>query len=191
MSKITWQQLGLIFEGQFGVTAEEATEIISKEIFSNNWKHGANGKVGRMWQDEVVVANFTHVLEEEDKLAKKVGRKKVARELFFTSDKLAMFVLIARLRYKRTNAGFKTFKNDYAKWKRLKVFKNVWKAGSRTLNKLRKRTTAKTRKFEAMMKAESISRSKGIKNRKEMLASGKFEEVPSIYGVKTLRPIQK
>ena len=69
MSKITWQQLGLIFEGQFGVTAEEASKIISKEIFSHNWKHVADEKVGRMWHNEVVVANFTYVLEEEDKLA--------------------------------------------------------------------------------------------------------------------------
>ena len=148
MSKITWQQLGLIFEGQFGVTAEEASKIISKEIFSHNWKHGVDGKVGRMWHDEVVVANFTHVLEEEDKLAKKVGRKGATKELFFNSDKLKVFILIARLKYKKTDAGFKTFKNDYAKWKRLKVFKNVWKRGIIILDKLRKKTASKIRDYE-------------------------------------------
>ena len=191
MSKITWQQLGLIFEGQFGVTAEEASKIISKEIFSHNWKHGVDGKVGRMWHDEVVVANFTHVLEEEDKLAKKVGRKKATKELFFNSNKLNLFLIIASLKYKKTDAGFKTFKNDYAKWKRLSVFKNVWKRGSITLNKLRKRTASTVRKYEKILGSESISRDIGRKKRKQFIDSGDFEEVKDMYGNISLRRIQK
>ena len=103
MNKITWQHLGLIYEKQFGVTPEEASEIIAKEIFSHNWKHGFKGKVGRMWHDEVVVANFTHVLEEEERLAKKVGRKRAVKELFFTSDKIKVFILI-RFRYRQHSA---------------------------------------------------------------------------------------
>lgn len=191
MNKITWQHLGLIYEKQFGVTPEEASEIIAKEIFSHNWKHGFKGKVGRMWHDEVVVANFTHVLEEEERLAKKVGRKRAVKELFFTSDKIKVFMLIASLKYKFTKAGFKTFKNDYAKWKRLKFFKSVWKRGSRVLNKLRKRTAAKINKYEAIVEAENISMGKGIDRRKEMIASGKYKEVKSQYGDWVLQPIIK
>ena len=191
MSKITWQQLGLIFEGQFGVTAEEASKIISKEIFSHNWKHGVGGKAGRMWHDEVVVANFTQVLEEEDKLAKKVGRKKASKELFFNSSKFNLFLIIASLKYKRTDAGFKTFKNDYAKWKRLSVFKNVWKRGSITLNKLRKRTASKVKKYEKILGSESVSREIGRKKRKQLIDSGDFEEVKDAYGNINLRRIQK
>ena len=84
MSKITWQQLGLIFEGQFGVTAEEATEIISKEIFSNNWKHGAAKTAGVMWRDEYIQELFKLVLIDEDILVEKVGRKKVQKEFIRT-----------------------------------------------------------------------------------------------------------
>ena len=180
MNKITWQQLSLILEGQFGVTAEETLRIVSKEIFSHKWKHGIKGKIGRMWHDEVVVANFTHVLEEEDRLAKKVGRKNAVKELFFYSDKLVLFALIAGLKYKRTNAGFKTFKNDYSKWKRLRFFKNVWKAGSKTLNKLRKRTRARVKKFEKQLDEENILAREGRGKTKELVDSGKYEKVPSI-----------
>ncbi len=190
MNKITWQQLGLIFEGQFGVTAGEASKIISKEIFSHNWKHGAGGKVGRMWHDGDVIASFTHVLEDEDKLVKIVGRKRASKELFFNSDKLKLFLLIANLRYKATGAGFKTFKNDYAKWKRIKVFKNVWKRGSKTLRKLRKRTAAKRRKYEKILKDQNIMMEHGQKKTKDLIDSGKYEKVASMYGGYTLRKIQ-
>ena len=37
MGKLTWQQLGMIFEGSFDVTPNEAAEIISDHLFSKNW----------------------------------------------------------------------------------------------------------------------------------------------------------
>ena len=61
-----------------------------------------------MWGDEIVVAAFTHVLEEEDKLVKKFGRNKAVRKLF-KSDIFERFLITAKL---TTYTNYKTFRND-------------------------------------------------------------------------------
>jgi len=48
--EVTWDDLRLIYEGQYGVTAVEAFEWIGKELFSKNW-FGTADKIGRMWED--------------------------------------------------------------------------------------------------------------------------------------------
>jgi hypothetical protein len=37
MGKLSWNDLRLIYEGQFGVTADEANKWIAKELFTKNW----------------------------------------------------------------------------------------------------------------------------------------------------------
>ena len=37
MGKLTWQQLGLIYEGNFGVDPTEAAAIISEHLFTKNY----------------------------------------------------------------------------------------------------------------------------------------------------------
>jgi hypothetical protein len=192
MAKLTWQQLGRIYEGAYGVTVEEAAKIISKEIFGRNWKHGSGGECGRMWGDEVVVANFTQVLEEEDRLAKKFGRKKAVKELF-KSKQLKIFIIIAKLQYSKS--GYKTFKNDYGKWKKLKVFKNVWKKGKRTSKKLDPRLemklSARVRAADKILKASNEMMAEGIAHTKKLLESGEYEKIKDMQGNISLRKIPK
>ena len=70
MGKLTWQQLGMIFEGSFDVTPTEAAEIISDHLFSKNWV-GTKDKTGRMWQDTFTCAAFVWYLKEVEKYRKK------------------------------------------------------------------------------------------------------------------------
>ena len=142
MKKFTWEQLGLIFEGQYKISAAEAAEILTKEIYSHHWKHGAAGKIGRMWRDPLIVSTFTHVLEEEDILAKKVGRKKCQKELFYSGKKFSQFLLVAGL----------VFKNDYAKWKKIPNFINTWKRGDIGLAKARAKVAKKKAAFDELVK---------------------------------------
>ena len=66
MGKLTWQQLGLLFGGsQFNLTPEEAAKLLADAVFTKNWK------TKRMWEDQEIVASWTRVLYEHDKLAKK------------------------------------------------------------------------------------------------------------------------
>ena len=37
MGKLTWQQLGMIYEGSFGVDPKEAAEILSDHLFNKGW----------------------------------------------------------------------------------------------------------------------------------------------------------
>ncbi len=37
MGKLTWQQLGMIYEGSFGVDPKEAAEILSDHLLNKGW----------------------------------------------------------------------------------------------------------------------------------------------------------
>ena len=140
MTKFTWQSLRVLLEKQYKLTADDAMQIILENLFGKEWKHGPNGKLGRMWKDPMIVATFTHVLAEEDKIAKTITRKKVQQELF-KSEAVGNFRITAGLKYR----SYTTFKNDYAKWKKLPIFKASWKKGIITLDKLRKKLAAKNK----------------------------------------------
>ena len=140
MKKFTWKSLRVLLEKQYNLTADDAMQIILENLFDKDWKHGKNGKLGRMWKDPMIVSSFTHLLAEEDKISKKVTRKKVQQELF-KSDVFNIFKITAGLQYKT----YATFKNDYAKWKRLSIFKPTWKKGTITLDKLEKKIAAKNK----------------------------------------------
>jgi len=70
MSKLTWGNLRYIYEGTYGVTADEANVWISKELFGKNW-FGTPQKVGRMWQDIDICISYSEFLIEVDKFKKK------------------------------------------------------------------------------------------------------------------------
>ena len=179
MTKLTWQQLGLIFGDQFKLTASEAATILTKEVFSHNWKHGKDKQLGMMWRDSIIVSAFTHVLEEEDILAKKVGRKNVLRKLYNDGDKWDQFKIIAGLKYKKDKLGYKTFTNDYGRWKKLKFFKNVWKKGKRTENKLHKRILRKINAADEVLSLGNVQKAEGEDYTKRLEASGEYERTPS------------
>ena len=70
MGKLSWNDLRLIYEGQFGVEADEANIWIARELFSKNWI-GTPDKVGRMWQDIEICIAYSEFLIEVDKFKKK------------------------------------------------------------------------------------------------------------------------
>ena len=138
MTKFTWKALENLLEKQYNLTPDDAMQIILENLFSKDWKHGLNGKLGRMWRDEFTCRTFAAVLEEEDKIAKTITRKKVQQELF-KSKACGTFRKTAGLTYKT----YTTFKNDYAKWKRLPIFTASWKKGTITVDKARIKDLAK------------------------------------------------
>jgi len=141
MTKFTWRDLQIFLE-QYKLTPDDAMQIVLDNLFVKEWKHGAGGKLGRMWRDPMVVSTFTHVLAEEDKIAKTTTRKKVQQELF-KSDAFETFRVTAELKYKT----YLNFKNDYSRWKRLPMFKPSWKKGTITIDRVRKRLAAKNKKL--------------------------------------------
>ena len=62
MGKLTWQQLGLIYEGSFGVDPTEAAANFSEHLFNKNWT-GDKDKIGRMWQDQEICIAFVWYLK--------------------------------------------------------------------------------------------------------------------------------
>jgi len=69
MGKLNWKDLQLIYEGQFGVTADEASKWIAKELFTKNW-YGTHKKIGRMWEDIENCISFSELLVEIEKFQK-------------------------------------------------------------------------------------------------------------------------
>ena len=141
MTKFTWKDLQ-IFLKQYELTADDAMRVLLDNLFGKDWKHGSGGKLGRMWRDPMIVSTFTHVLAEEDKIAKTTTRKKVQQELF-QSDRVTQFMIVAGLKYPK----YENFKNDYSKWKRLPMFRPSWKKGTITLDKLRKKIADRNKKL--------------------------------------------
>tara|TARA_Y100000031_G_C8111615_1_gene333765 strand:+ start:500 stop:823 length:324 start_codon:yes stop_codon:yes gene_type:complete len=67
---VTWAALGRIWEGQYSVTPEEASKILSKEILDKNWK-GTQKTHGTMWSDNENVAAFCVFISKLDSAAEK------------------------------------------------------------------------------------------------------------------------
>lgn len=191
MKKFTWQHLGQIFEGQFKLTTAEAATILTGHIFNHKWKHGRDKKIGMMWRDKTIVKAFTNVLAEEEELAKQVGRKKSLRKLFNDGVRWKQFKILAGLEYKKSALGFKTFRNDYGRWKRLKFFKNVYKTGKITSKKFEKRIKAKVYAVDKVLSAEHVQEAKGRAHTKRLLEIGDFEEIKDMHGNIGLRKIPK
>ena len=67
--ELSWDDLRLIYEGQYGVTAAEASKWIGKELFSKNW-FGEADKIGRMWEDIEICIAFSEFLIAVDEFMK-------------------------------------------------------------------------------------------------------------------------
>ena len=69
-----WAQLGLVFQNQFKINADQAAKIIENHIFGNNWTKN-------MWNDPIIVNLWTQVIGryadiiEEQNTAKNALRK--------------------------------------------------------------------------------------------------------------------
>ena len=137
MGKLTWQQLANFFGGSaFNLTPDEAAKILTKTLLTNNWK------TQRMWEDQDVVASWTQVLYEHDKLAKKYGKHKAVFHLF-KSRAVKNFQLMARIHWKSD----RTFRNDFIKFNKLPMFKNTPSGrGKKIVRAAEKKMAAKIKK---------------------------------------------
>ena len=102
MGKLTWQHLGWVYEDQFGISPEEAAEILTKHIFTDTtWKGTHKNPIGRMWKDHANIYAFFTLLDKLKKLKKSDG-KNASRKLFYESGEFLYFIQTAGLIYKRS-----------------------------------------------------------------------------------------
>ena len=201
MGKLTWNFLGEIFEGQFKITPSEAADILYKYIFTDtSWKGRLDKKrkideIGRMWQDDTNKGAFVFILKKEKELKKKF--KRAAIKKLYESPEFDFFCQTCGLVYKRYKNGLHRFQKDKSMWLQQLGFVGKYKKNkmfSRARKRLAKREVRLKKAFkdfEQTIKDDNILRGQGIKNRKEKIDSGEWEEVRSIYGDVSLRRIQK
>ena len=117
--EITWETLRLIYEGQYGVTAVEASEWISKGLFSKKW-YGTKDKIGRMWEDIEICIAFSEFLEAVDEFMKetKYTNPTVAYEVMHEEKHTAVrdFGKLVRTNFLK-EMGSKRFRNLCGQWK--------------------------------------------------------------------------
>ena len=191
--KITWKLLGEIYEGQFGVTTQEAADVLYKHVFTDTtWKGTHKNPIGRMWKDQDNIYAFFLLLEKLKELKKSVG-KSASRKLFYKSGEFVYFIKTAGLVYKKNSGGFKKFQNDFGLWtQQVPIFKKNYKGrAKRKYNEIEKSLKKKVAKADKILKAENISLDKAMKNRKQSIESGEYEEVKDSYGNINLRRLKK
>ena len=85
--KITWKLLGEIYEGQFGVTTQEAADVLYKHVFTDTtWKGTHKNPIGRMWTDRDNIYAFFLLLDKLKELKKSAGKsasKNLFRKFYF------------------------------------------------------------------------------------------------------------
>tara|TARA_R110001592_G_C12700776_1_gene706706 strand:+ start:60 stop:590 length:531 start_codon:yes stop_codon:yes gene_type:complete len=117
--EVTWDDLRLIYEGQYGVTAVEASEWIGKELFSKNW-FGTADTIGRMWEDIENCIVFSEFLQAVDKFMEetKYTNPTVAYEVMHEEKHTAVrdFGKLVRTNFLK-EMGSKRFRNLCGQWK--------------------------------------------------------------------------
>ena len=99
MGKLTWNSIGRIYGSEFGLTPNEAAQIISNHIFSKNW-YGTKTSPGRMWQDQETCRALCVLLSEIGKHEKKnkTKFKTSLKTMWDQKDKaIAIFMLEAKV----------------------------------------------------------------------------------------------
>ena len=117
MGKLSWNDLRLIYEGQYGVTADEASKWIARELFSKNYLGDAQ-KLGRMWEDIEVCIAFSEFLVEVGKFRKKNRYTEiVAFEEMHEQKHPAVKAFGSAAHYGMFKMGSKRFRNLCGQWK--------------------------------------------------------------------------
>lgn len=118
MGKLSWNDLRLIYEGQFGVTADEANKWIAKELFTKNW-YGTQKQPGRMWEDIENCLSFSELLIEIEKFKKEKSYKQtVAATLMHEEKHKAVKKFASDIKRNIFSMSSKTFANYVGMWKR-------------------------------------------------------------------------
>jgi|TARA_Y100000031_G_C8238063_1_gene394338 hypothetical protein len=165
MGKLTWKHLELIYEGQYGVTADEASDWIAKELFSKNW-FGTPQKLGRMWEDIEICIAFTTLLSAIDKFKEENNYKDVvaikvmhenkhpaikafgadARHGFFGMSSSRFANLVGQWRIQLTDMGFLKKKPKPISENMKKYWKEV---NARQERKLKKQGLVKSKRIKS------------------------------------------
>jgi len=193
MGKLTWQHLGWVYEDQFGMSPKEAADILSKYLFTDTtWKGTYKNPIGRIWKDEQNINALLIVLAKLKSLEKTVGKRNARNELFYNTGTFEYFLQTTNLVYKKNHLGFKRFQNDLALWtKRVPLFSSRIKRKRKKPDPLTRKIKKQIYKYDEKIKAENIAAAEGKKRRKQLLASGEYEEVKNIYGDSSLRKVLK
>ena len=161
MGKLTWENLGLIYEGSFGIDPKEAAQILSDHLFNKNWV-GDKNKIGRMWQDQDICIMFVWFLGQVEKYQKKNRlsfNKALERMVNEDHGDYYSFRLSAKISKK---ISAKRFQNLVSIWlklpfvnKKTKVYSKSYLAQQRQIkNKLEKRA-AELKKADLLRKKTS------------------------------------
>ena len=193
MGKLTWQHLGWVYEDQFGMSPKEAADVLSKYLFTDTtWKGTYTNPIGRIWKDKQNINALLIVLAKLKSLEKTVGKRNAKNELFYNTGTFEYFLQTTNLVYKKSPLGFKRFQNDLALWtKHVPLFSSRIKRKRKKPDPLTRKIKKQIYKYDEKLKAENIAVAEGKKRRKQLLASGEYEEVKNIYGDPRLRKIQK
>ena len=150
MGKLTWKSLGAIYGGkQFGVTPEEAADVLSKYIFTDTtWKGGKN-KVGRMWKDIDNRVALVCLVRAHQKF-RTINRKTATKKLY-NSAEFEMFCMTTNVVYRKYNNGFHRFQKDFVNWKQLPDVKNFYAKNDTYNKKAMKRVTKIVQKMKDVM----------------------------------------
>ena len=150
MGKLTWKSLGLIYEGNFNVSPEEAAQFISDGLFHKGWV-GEKGKPGRMWEDQEHCRALCELLLEIDIRGKKDKTKfKTTLRKMFKEKDTAIAIFQTECRIAITN--FDTFYNKMMFWQQLPFVKQRPKKLSPSY---KKRKEAADRKLKRALKLQS------------------------------------
>ena len=126
MGKLTWKMLGHIYgHKQFGMTPEEASDVLQKYLFTDTtWKGGRKLK-GRVWRDKESRVALVCLVREHLRLRKK-NYHNSTRKLFFESPEFETFCQVTNIIYKKTANGFHQFQQDFSHWKKLPDIKGFY-----------------------------------------------------------------
>ena len=109
-----WAQLGLVFQNQFKINADQAAKIIEKHIFGNNWTKN-------MWNDPIIVNLWTQVIGRYADIIEEQNTAKNALRKLFEDQVVKNFQDLSGYKF----PSFKTFQNLFSQFNKLPMFQNI------------------------------------------------------------------
>ena len=109
-----WAQLGLVFQNQFKINADQAAKIIENHIFGNNWTKN-------MWNDPIIVNLWTQVIGRDADIIEEQNTAKNALRKLFEDQVVKNFQDLSGYKF----PSFKTFQNLFSQFNKLPMFKNI------------------------------------------------------------------
>ena len=109
-----WAQLGLVFQNQFKINADQAAKIIENHIFGNNWTKN-------MWNDPIIVNLWTQVIGRYADIIEEQNTAKNALRKLYEDQVVQNFQELSGYKF----PSFKTFQNLFSQFNKLPMFQNI------------------------------------------------------------------